>query len=104
MARNKKSTINGLGDRLRLSRESRGWRQIDVAAELEISEATVSCHESERAEPDLTDLVGYSTMYGVSTDYLLKGEILDGDPFEGLGLVGKQMIFLIMEIFKGFRL
>lgn len=45
MARKKKSSIDGLGDRLRQSRESRGWRQIDVAAELEISEATVSCHE-----------------------------------------------------------
>lgn len=43
-------------------------------------------------------------MYGVSTDYLLKGDILDGDPFKGLGLVGKQMVFLIIEIFKGFRL
>ena len=75
-----------------------------MAMELEISEAAVSCHESERAEPVLTDLVGYSKMYGVSTDYLLKGERLEGDPFDGLGLLGKQIVFRIIGIFKEFGL
>ena len=106
MARKKRSIINGLGARLKEARESSGWRQIDAAMQLGISESAVCRHETDRAEPDLTDFIGYSEMYRVPIDYLLKGGEMQKkeDPFNGLGLVGRQIARLIIAILIDFGL
>lgn len=45
-------------------------------------------------------------MYGVSTDYLLKGDRIDRgpDPFEGLGLKGRQLGRLLLKVLRDFGL
>lgn len=45
-------------------------------------------------------------MYGVSTDYLLKSDRIDRgpEPFEGLGLKGRQLGRLLLKVLRDFGL
>lgn len=53
-------------------RKSRGWSQEDLAEKLDVSRQSVSKWESGASNPDLDKIVAMSTLFGVSTDYLLK--------------------------------
>ena len=53
-------------------RKSRGWSQEELAERLNVSRQSVSKWESGVSNPDLDKIVAMSTLFGVSTDYLLK--------------------------------
>lgn len=53
-------------------RKSRGWSQEELAERLDVSRQSVSKWESGISNPDLDKIVAMSTLFGVSTDYLLK--------------------------------
>ncbi len=53
-------------------RKSRGWSQEELAERLNVSRQSVSKWESGISNPDLDKIVAMSTLFGVSTDYLLK--------------------------------
>ena len=53
-------------------RKSRGWSQEELAERLNVSRQSVSKWESGASNPDLDKIVAMSTLFGVSTDYLLK--------------------------------
>lgn len=53
-------------------RKSRGWSQEELAEKLDVSRQSVSKWESGISNPDLDKIVAMSTLFGVSTDYLLK--------------------------------
>lgn len=53
-------------------RKSRGWSQEELAERLNVSRQSVSKWESDISNPDLDKIVAMSTLFGVSTDYLLK--------------------------------
>ena len=53
-------------------RKSRGWSQEELAERLNVSRQSVSKWESGISNPDLDKIVAISTLFGVTTDYLLK--------------------------------
>ena len=59
-------------------RKSRGWSQEELAERLDVSRQSVSKWESGVSNPELDKIVAMSTLFGVSTDYLLK-EVSDDE-------------------------
>ena len=64
-----------LADKIMTLRKKSGWSQEDLADKLGISRQSVSKWESGMSIPDLEKIVKMSSLFGVSTDYLLKDEI-----------------------------
>ena len=60
-------------NRIKELRQSKKLRQSDLAAELQVSQATLSNWESGRHEPDFESLKKMSDYFQVSVDYLLGG-------------------------------
>ena len=60
-------------------RKKMGWSQEELAEQLGVSRQSVSKWESEQSLPDMDKIVKMSTVFSVSTDYLLKDEISDLD-------------------------
>lgn len=55
-------------------RKSRNWSQEELAFRLGVTRQSVGKWESEAALPELDKVVQMAELFGVSTDYLLKGE------------------------------
>lgn len=64
-----------LADKIITLRKQLGWSQEELAEKLGISRQSVSKWESGMSIPDLERIVKMSSIFGVSTDYLLKDEI-----------------------------
>lgn len=71
-----------LADKIISLRKKCGWSQEDLADQLGISRQSVSKWESGMSIPDLEKIVKMSSLFGVSTDYLLKDEIEGALPSE----------------------
>ena len=68
------------GARIALLRRNRSMSQLELARALGISASAVGMYEQGRREPPLETVVRLAELFGVSTDYLLRGEtILPGD-------------------------
>lgn len=63
-----------LADKIMNLRKQNGWSQEQLAEELGVSRQSVSKWESGMSIPDLDKILKMSTLFGVSTDYLLKDE------------------------------
>ncbi len=63
-----------LADKIMNLRKKCGWSQEELADQLEISRQSVSKWESGASVPELDKIVKMSSLFGVSTDYLLKEE------------------------------
>lgn len=63
--------MSTLGQRLRISRESKGWSQTLVCRKLGISNSTLSGYERDYREPDADTLKKLADLYEVGADYLL---------------------------------
>ncbi len=63
-----------LGPRIAALRCQAGLSQAELAARLKISPSAVGMYEQGRREPSLETLVRIGEVFGVTTDYLLKGE------------------------------
>lgn len=64
-----------LADKIIKLRKQNGWSQENLAEELGISRQSVSKWESGTSIPDLDKIIKMSTIFGVSTDYLLKDDM-----------------------------
>ncbi len=64
-----------LADKIITLRKQFGWSQEELAEKLGISRQSVSKWESGMSIPDLERIVKMSSIFGVSTDYLLKDEV-----------------------------
>ena len=61
-----------LADRIRISRERRGWSQNELARRARMTQALISELEAgKRKEPRLTTLRRLAETLGVTTDYLI---------------------------------
>ena len=60
-------------DRLVQLRKTRGWSQEDLADRMDVTRQAVSKWESGQTTPELDKIITLSELFGVSTDYLLKG-------------------------------
>lgn len=66
-------------DKLIRLRKQAGLSQEELASELNISRQSVSKWEQAQSILDLDKIIQLSTFFNVSTDYLIKDEIENGD-------------------------
>lgn len=73
-----------ISNRIIVLRKQKGWSQEDLAEKLDVSRQSVSKWESGSSVPDITRILQMSEIFGVTTDYLLKGDamITVGEPTE----------------------
>lgn len=71
-----------LADKLIRLRKKNGWSQEELADKLDVSRQAVSKWESASAIPSLEKILQLSTLFGVTSDYLLKDEIEDEEFFD----------------------
>ena len=67
-------------DKLIALRRKAGWSQEELAERLNVSRQSVSKWESAQSMPDIDKIVQLSSLFGVTTDYLLKDEQDDPQP------------------------
>ena len=63
-----------LGPRIAALRRSAGMSQAQLAEKLKISPSAVGMYEQGRREPGVDTLVAMSSVFEISTDYLLTGK------------------------------
>ena len=68
-----------LAKRLKLARDEAGYKQIDAAKKLGISNGTLSGYERSYRDPDTGMLHKMATLYGVSVDWLLFNVVIWDD-------------------------
>lgn len=78
----KKECLAEIGKRLYECRTNRKWSQLYVADKMNVSTNTISAIENGAQQFNLMILLRFSELYGVSTDYILKGEILEREDSE----------------------
>ena len=66
-----------LADKIIRLRKKNGWSQEELADKMNVSRQAVSKWESSQSIPDLGKILQLSTLFRVTTDYLLKDEIED---------------------------
>lgn len=64
-----------LGTRIAMLRKSQGMSQQDLAKRLGLSASAIGMYEQGRREPSCEILVALATLFQVSTDFLLTGEL-----------------------------
>ena len=60
-----------LGYRIKEMRQSFGWNQVQLAQKLNITKQTVSNWENDNIQPSVEMLMKISSLFNVSSDYLL---------------------------------
>lgn len=71
-----------LAEKIMELRKKCGWSQEELAEKLDISRQSVSKWESGASIPEIEKIVLLSSLFGVSTDYLLKDELEEERPVE----------------------
>ena len=66
--------MNNLGERLYKLRTKHEMSQGDLAEKLDVSRQTISKWENNMSIPELDKIISLSNVFGVSVDYLVKGE------------------------------
>ena len=66
-----------LADKIIKLRKKNGWSQEELANKMNVSRQAVSKWESAQTIPDLEKIVQLSSLFGVTTDYLLKDDMED---------------------------
>lgn len=66
--------MNSLGERLYTLRTNRDMSQGDLAEKLNVSRQTVSKWENNMSIPELDKIISLSEVFGVSVDYIVKGQ------------------------------
>lgn len=72
-----------LADRIIDERKKAHWSQEELAHRLNVSRQAVSKWESETAVPDLNRVVQMADLFGVTADYLLKDDVVEGTGAHG---------------------
>ncbi len=65
-----------LADKITEERKKNGWSQEELAAKLGVSRQAVSKWESAGSIPDLQKVIQLATLFDVTTDYLLKDDMV----------------------------
>ena len=65
-----------LADKIIELRKKCGWSQEELAEKLDVSRQSVSKWESAQSVPDMNRILKLSEIFGVSTDYLLKDDMV----------------------------
>lgn len=84
-----------IADKIIRLRKKNGWSQEDLAEKMDVSRQAVSKWESAQTVPDLEKILKLGTLFGVTTDYLLKDEIENEDYTDGVSDPGTRKITLV---------
>ena len=76
-----------LADKIIDLRKKNGWSQEELAEKLGVSRQSISKWESAQSVPDMNRILAMSRLFGVSTDYLLKDELVPEDAAPASGTV-----------------
>ena len=87
-----------LADKVIMLRKRNGWSQEDLAERLNISRQSVSKWESGAAIPDLDKIIKLSSLFGVSTDYLLKEENEELEAGAGMALEDSEKQGRVVDV------
>lgn len=68
-----------LADKIIQLRKKQGWSQEELAERLNVSRQAVSKWEGAQSVPDLNKLLAMADLFGVSTDYLLREDLGEGE-------------------------
>ena len=63
-----------LSDKIIKLRKANGWSQEELAEKLNVSRQAISRWEGASAQPDATNILQLSKLFGVTTDYLLNDD------------------------------
>lgn len=83
-----------LADKITNLRKKNGWSQEELAGKMCVSRQAVSKWESAQTVPELEKILMLSTLFGVTTDYLLKDEIEDEEFTDGADSITVKRISL----------
>lgn len=72
-----------LAEKIIRLRKQFGWSQEELAEKMNVSRQSVSKWESTNSIPDLNKIITLATIFGVTTDYLLKDEIESVESING---------------------
>ena len=89
-----------LGQRIHEARITRGWNQVELAQKLNVTKQTVSNWENDNIQPSVEMLVRLSSIFGVSTDFLLGLENSPRLNVEGLPTEVVAHLALLIEDYK----
>lgn len=64
------------GVRIALLRAEKGWTQAELGRQIGVSASAVGMYEQGRREPSLDIVVRLAREFGVTTDFLLMGDLL----------------------------
>ena len=74
ITKSKEGFIMRLSDKIVKLRKTNGWSQEELAEKLNVSRQAISRWEGATAQPDATNILQLSKLFGVTTDYLLNDE------------------------------
>lgn len=66
--------MNNIGERIFNLRREKNFSQGDLAEKLNVSRQTISKWENNLSVPEIDKFIALSELFGVSVDYLVKGE------------------------------
>lgn len=83
--------ISGLNKRLQMARINAELTKKQVAELIGVSESTIGLYESANRQPSLSNLIKLSSIYKVTTDYLLGHESTNKNDISSYGLTDEQI-------------
>ena len=86
-----------LADKIMELRKKNGWSQEELAEKVGVSRQSISKWESAQAVPDLNKILVLSEVFGVTTDYLLKDEMVEEEYLEMQQDVSEEVRHITME-------
>jgi transcriptional regulator with XRE-family HTH domain len=87
-----------MGDRIVRARESKGWKQLQLAKHVGISQKYASQLEQDKVDPGAKMIIRLAEALGVSTDYLLRGEQPSLESDQSLLLEVRRFIRRVQEL------
>lgn len=95
-SKNQGGFIMKLSDKIIQLRKSNGWSQEDLAEKLNVSRQAVSRWEGATSQPDATNTLQLSKLFGVTTDYLLNDEYESDNDLSKVKGVKSEVSYQIM--------
>lgn len=81
-----------LGFFIQQLRKEKGWSQLQLSKELNVSPSAVGMYEQGRRIPDLETLITLSRLFDVSLDYLITGaEFVKSAPVNSITDISNRM-------------
>lgn len=89
----------GIADRIQSLRKARGISQEELAGKIGVSRQAVSKWESGQSAPDLDKVIIMSEYFGVTTDYILKGNQSVTSNEEAGSILASKILYIASTAF-----